>query len=191
MYTIVNVGPSTTPNTRVWRSIPINVTTPLILENGIGSKGYPRWTLSYRRGFSLWSQEAEYERRFLWKTAPAISFPLPGFVKDLLPYILSNFGENRCRRFWENWGNSSKIPRRISRVPFELQRPHLVIWSRTLVPTRDIFFRIFGQGVEKRGRFQFSKKSAGGKRLTNCRVALAMKLKLFNWIGWEKGAKML
>ena len=38
---------------RVWRSIPNNVTTPLKVENGTSSKGYPRWTLYFRRGFSL------------------------------------------------------------------------------------------------------------------------------------------
>ena len=100
----------------MWRSIPINVATPLIVETGLYSKGYARWTLSYRRGFTLWSQEAEYESRFLQKSAPTISFILPGFVENALPYILSNFGENRCRRFWENWGIPQKFPSNISRT---------------------------------------------------------------------------
>ena len=69
-------------------------------------------------------------------------------------------------------GNSPKIPRRISREWLEIRRLNFENSSRTSIPTCGIFFRIFGQGVEERGRFQFSKKSAGGKRLTSCRVPL-------------------
>ena len=90
---------------------------------------------------------------------------------------------------YEKIGEFPRISRQISQERFELGRLNWVIWSRTSIPTCSIFFRIVGQGVEARGRFQFSKKSAGGKRLTNCRVALTMKLKLFKGIRWRKGTK--
>ena len=131
----------------MWRSIPINVTTPLIVETGLYSKGYPRWTLSYRRGFPLWSQEAKYERRFLRKTAPTISFPLSDFRRRPTPIHSIKFWGKSLSSILIKLGNSPKIPRRISRERFELGQPNWVIWSKTSIPTCVIFFRILDEGM--------------------------------------------
>ena len=48
---------------RVWRSIPLNVTTPLIVETGLYSKGYPRWPLFLGEDFRCraWRQNMKID----------------------------------------------------------------------------------------------------------------------------------
>ena len=132
------------------------------MENGIGSKGYAvglyligedlhcgdrRQNMKvdfYKSG----SNNIVYTSRFRRGPTPIHSIKFWG--KSLLPIL-------------RKLGNSPKLPSRISRERFELQGPNSVVWSRTSIPTRAIFFRIFERGVGERGRFQFLKKIGGGQ----------------------------
>ena len=77
--------------------------------------------------------------------------PVYNFIQ-ILDLLKPNF-EKSYGRMRRKWGNSPKIPGRISREWFELQRRNLGCWSTPSILT--VVFRCFRRGMVERSHPQF------------------------------------